>query len=515
MRQPTRLRHMRALYPIAAGALPPLLMMLANIAETEWSSVWLPLLLSMVLASTIYAGLYALLRQADQAALVTTCWLVLIFSCGHVVHVMATNGAEELSLYRTGRTVCIAAAICIAAWVWYVRPKAAIFTRYASSLTAILLTTTIAQLGWAEMTRLSPMHVHPLSVSISSSQARPDIYYIILDGYARNDILHDVYDFDNTPFTTELTRRGFYVADKAYANYPMTFLSLASSLNMTYLDQVASDRTETSHHRMHELIYKHTVGAFLQKHGYTTVHFCTRYTPTLRSDVANVLITPGFLCEFHSTFLRTTVFWPLLGLHKGLDVVASTAQAHLHSFEHLPDIADDTRPTFTLCHIVAPHPPYVFDRHGNLKQCKKDDDWRDRAAYIEQLQFVNHKMLDVVDQILKRSTEPPIIIVQADHGPASCVTVTKDHRVGPTTELATRERFAILNAHLGPPEYLERLYPSMSPVNTFRVLFAALFGTQEPPLEDRHYLSWYSLPYDFLEVTRKLHDGGAGAPDGQ
>src|SRR5262249_55856944 len=70
----------------------------------------------------------------------------------------------------------------------------------------------------------------------SQSETTPDVYYIILDGYARADTLKRECQFDNSEFLEQLRSRGFYVADQSCSNYPMTFMSLASSLNMSYLD---------------------------------------------------------------------------------------------------------------------------------------------------------------------------------------------------------------------------------------------------------------------------------------
>jgi hypothetical protein len=67
----------------------------------------------------------------------------------------------------------------------------------------------------------------------------PDIYYIILDGHARSDILAELYGYDNNWFVDSLRQRGFYVADRSRTNYAQTYLSLASTLNMTYLDSLA------------------------------------------------------------------------------------------------------------------------------------------------------------------------------------------------------------------------------------------------------------------------------------
>ena len=68
----------------------------------------------------------------------------------------------------------------------------------------------------------------------------PDIYYIILDAYSRDDVLQDFYQYDNGPFISELEALGFYVARCSRSNYASTRLSLPSSLNMDYIDNLMS-----------------------------------------------------------------------------------------------------------------------------------------------------------------------------------------------------------------------------------------------------------------------------------
>ena len=69
---------------------------------------------------------------------------------------------------------------------------------------------------------------------------RPDIYYNILDGYARDDVLSERYGMPDNALTNYLTSKDFYLADRSQANYAQTYPSLASSLNMTYLAPLAA-----------------------------------------------------------------------------------------------------------------------------------------------------------------------------------------------------------------------------------------------------------------------------------
>jgi hypothetical protein len=108
-------------------------------------------------------------------------------------------------------------------------------------------------------------------------------------------------------------------------------------------------------------------------------------------------------------------------------------------------------------------------------------------GYQNQLTFLNKKMIEAVDTILANSDTPPIIVLQGDHGPW----------------LQSREkRMWILNAyHL--PGQADKLYPQISPVNTFRLIFNSYFGGQYGLLEDVSYFSPVPKLYEFSEVPNK------------
>jgi hypothetical protein len=108
------------------------------------------------------------------------------------------------------------------------------------------------------------------------------------------------------------------------------------------------------------------------------------------------------------------------------------------------------------------------------------------------------------------SPSPPVIVLQGDHGPPLRLL-----EEGPSPA-AYRERLGILSAYLVPPAMGDDLYPSISPVNTFRVLFAELFGEELGALPDRSYFDWYAgsdiaseLGGKRIDVTELLEVGSA------
>ena len=74
------------------------------------------------------------------------------------------------------------------------------------------------------------------------------------------------------------------------------------------------------------------------------------------------------------------------------------------------------------------------------------------------------------------------------------------------------ERMGILNAYLVPKAMRAKLYPGISPVNTFRLLLSTQFGDDLPPLPDRSWFAYYGNPYALREVTAELRGGAPLTP---
>ena len=64
-----------------------------------------------------------------------------------------------------------------------------------------------------------------------------------------------------------------------------------------------------------------------------------------------------------------------------------------------------------------------------------------------------------------------------------------------------RERLSIFSAYRVPPAIREKLYPSITPVNSFRLLFRGLFGDEMPLLADRSFYSAYESPFRYVELA--------------
>lgn len=116
------------------------------------------------------------------------------------------------------------------------------------------------------------------------SETRPDIYYIIPDGYPSDIWRLEAMSYDNDSFTQALEERGFVINQRAQSNYASTLLSLASTLNMTYIDSNPTRLADKAYLRV--LIADNRVAKSLTQLGYTYVQFLSGYlVPSPIADV--------------------------------------------------------------------------------------------------------------------------------------------------------------------------------------------------------------------------------------
>ncbi|RLD02514.1 MAG: hypothetical protein DRI65_14805, partial [Chloroflexota bacterium] len=314
---------------------------------------------------------------------------------------------------------------------------------------------------------------------------QPDIYYLIFDAFAGSNILLEYYDTDILYFIEQLEKRGLYVATASKSNYSLTVDSLPSSLNINYWDDLAED--EIKHIGwipINPLLQNNLVSNYLRKSGYELVTFTSGFWPT-EDIMTDMKLSPWInLNEYQENLLS---FTPVPRIFPSIlyDNHRNRINFILNS---LKDIKREEKPVFVFAHILTPHPPFIFDEEGNPVHPNRPYSYFDadgyrrlggttaeyQEMYSGQLNFVVDRILEIIDEILLESEHPPILIIQGDHGPGSMVNLA--HLENNNLD----ERFSIMNAYYFPDKDYSSLYPSITPVNTFRVVFNQYFEGNLP-----------------------------------
>ncbi|KPL22681.1 MAG: hypothetical protein AMJ75_07635 [Phycisphaerae bacterium SM1_79] len=126
---------------------------------------------------------------------------------------------------------------------------------------------------------------------------------------------------------------------------------------------------------------------------------------------------------------------------------------------------------------------------------------------MDRIVFTNRKLQELIDTLLSSSQPPPIIIVQADEGPypQGLEVGSKPFNWQTASNAQLREKMGILNAYYLPDVNKDILYESITPVNSFRIVFNLYFGTDLGLLPDESYVfTDTGHIYKFINVTDKL-----------
>ena len=486
-----------------------------NIGQIPVSFIYRSVLVSGLLGIAILVVFWVFLRNRATAGIAATLILVLILSYGHVYHYIEDAQVGGFLIGRHRYLALLWAALAVAGLTGVLRKsvRLASLASMLNTITAILLVFPLIQLALygvrSSQSRGLEVSASPQSsvtqpVEVTSSEGLRDVYYIVLDAYGRSDDLMELFGYDNSTFLKRLRDMGFFVAECSQSNYSKTDLSLSSSLNMEYvtaLDPSLSPE-KTDRLPLWNLIKNNAVKAAFEELGYTTISFETGFDFS-HFDNLDIFYTPpgrGFN-EFEILYLRTTlaVLLDEAGILARFHYTPEDRKRELIFFdlETLPEIPALPGPKFVFAHLVIPHQPFVFAANGDplviAERVNKGVTYytqRDyELGYRNQVIFISDQIARVVQDIIQKSTIPPVIIIQGHHGPS---------------HFGKRERMGILNAY-NFPDAEPAFYDTITPVNSFRLLFNTYFGTSRELLEDVSYYSEYPEAYRFESIPNRCN----------
>jgi len=487
------------LHPFLFGLYPVLYQLAVNISEISIDHGYRPLAVSLFAVVLLLLSFRFIYRDWTKAALAATVLLILFYSYGHVYIALKgiTLGGMYPFRHRTLAPVWVALA-CFAIWRMFGKKgNLATLTSMFNTAGLFLLIMPVYQLvSHPFQTRISESaskrNAQMLALQADGNQ--PDIYYIILDGYGRSDVLKNVYGYDNSDFLNSLKELGFYVADCSQSNYAQTEMSLASSLNYNYLEELGDQFTPAvgDRSRLAYLIKHSALRRNLEAAGYKTVAFATGFDWTQLDD-ADYYLSPesnfAQLNEFeylliNTTFARIIENASLSEQNAGSELYRERTLFALDKLDKLTYIKE---PKFVFVHLIIPHPPYVFGPTGGAAEPAKVDATRSESAgqYRDQTIYISSRMTEIVPKIIANSTTPPIIIIQGDHGP--------------TVPSSPQQRMKNLSVYYLPGVDAP-FQPTLTPVNTFRMIFNAYFGQNLELLEDVSLYSSYKDPFNFKTI---------------
>jgi len=326
------------------------------------------------------------------------------------------------------------------------------------------------------------------SLPLCKECPKPDIYFIVADGYSGSTALKKFFNYDNSPFENHLKEKGFFIADSSFSNYNYTIYSVGSMLDMKLLNMPGYFNGRRDMPVAFDAIRNNRVADYLQKENYEIYNYSIfdlkNHPPQAKSTLMefekNPLMTQTFLYRLNRDLgyhLITTLNLKFLDNAKRSRSEDLKNLMKLDSLTRAESKSPATHPKFVYSHLVMPHMPYYFDSTGKRipDEMLNDSLHASRNAYISYLKYANRKYLSLIDDIYENTKGKAIILFVGDHGSRECLEA--DPNKG-NAELLN------INAVYFPDKNYSGFYKGISNVNLFRVVLNNQFKKQLPLIKD-------------------------------
>lgn len=496
-------------HPFLFAMFPVLFLYSHNISLVYFSEILVPCLLSLIFTGVIYAITTLVMSNIYKSSLITSCFVLLFFSYGHFREYLLSLHKYFFLKYTDYFLffIYILLSLIITFSIYKTKSKLIISKKVLNIVSfSLILITSFPIIKLSKITNHSyKIPIEKINLSSENNPKNlPDIYFIVLDGYAGKSTLKNIYNFDNSKFLNKLKSKNFIIPQRSISNYGNTLLSLTSSLNMRYINNLinTNNHNKKNIENIFKLLTNNQVIMFLKKLNYTTVHIRSRATYTSTNPYADINIDTGLLDDFKFVFIKTTILAPFADY---LGFYNLFRKRILNIFRTIPEIAKIKKPTFTFAHIMVPHPPYLFRKNGFPRKQKnllrKLTFKNKKKYYIEQLRYTNVLVESLINKIIYNSKQVPIIIIQSDHGPKLLLEKVNYTIVN---KQSLNERFYILNALLLPGKTKKQVPKFFTPVNTFRVIFNQYFNLNLNLLKNQSYFSTPNDQFNLHDITEEL-----------
>ncbi|MGE5124389.1 MAG: sulfatase-like hydrolase/transferase, partial [Acidobacteriaceae bacterium] len=490
-------------HPFFLAAYPIISLLAFNISQIYTRDAVQPLEIVLLSTAIILVLLRLLTRSWQIAGMLTSLAVVWFFVYGHLYNQLKSFSLFGLIVGRHRYLLVAWTVLIIALAFWLVKRFHSLpnLTMGLNLISIILVCLSLTQIGIYkirnQLNQNAPTDI-PALISWDKSSRPPDIYFIVLDGYARSDTLERTEGIDNSAFVKDLEGMGFYVAKCSQSNYTRTLLSLGSTFNMQYVQSLNTQLRPDQDPSWLVPYFKHgIVRQQLEQLGYKTIVFKNPWEAWVWDDASIVYRSSGrgLLSPFEYLLLSTTVTRFYLDQQQaGTSQLANYTNYEdtLYALDQLQKVPDISGPKFVFVHLVIPHAPFVFGPDGEYIDIRPYDTVRNlytdedhRRGYTAAVTYIDKRMLEILPRLIQGSATPPIIVLIGDHGTGDSTTVTQN-----------------LEAFFTPGSS-SPFYANITPVNIFRVVFDTYFNGNFGQLEDHSYFSAEGKYFNFWEIPNK------------
>lgn len=508
---------------LAVCAFPCVFLYAQNASEVPASSM-LPFLVVFLINAMIFFGLTALcFRNVSRAAFWTDlAMLVVINFC-----LLAIQLKKVMPWLRDRYLLIILLVVLIALFILFLRKKpdlrsgcllvliafcAMIVINVVHAVPAILQSHQVrgefGQVEEAERHRppkdgpgpgpgpgnpgtIPPEDVQDLA-RVDFGENRPNVYYFLFDEYGGYDNLQNYYDFDNSAFLDSLADRGFSLSYHSRNTEAVATDTIVP--NLMNLDYVV--RVEESGHRKAEFRRNCQIYPMFAHNGYQIN--LINHVDYLGDAGCRVLTSHQTRRTISEYLMRNSLYNKFPQLRAMLDdfFVFDYGANYREGLDNALEMGlscwqeTGERPTLTVGYIQCPHSPTMVGRHGETLPFSGGWNWRDHSLYLNQLEFMNDYILELVDTLQEHDPDA-LIILQSDHGNRYAIHMMQ---IGEWEDYDPYQENPYMQNILNCVYYQGKSFDieGETGINTLRKVFNQVLGTELPaiePIED------YSMGY--------------------
>jgi len=446
----------------------------------------------MATTGVVYVLIWLFYRNRSRAALLTTLLLFFYFFFGTLYDFLETH-IKWLHRYSIVLSVLLVLVIGMAG---YLRKNKKEYTKATFFLNILLLIYLLVDAAGLVKKIIFP---EPEKFSVYSSGnediykpcndcSNPDIYFLVFDEYTSSVNLSETFHYDNSLFDSLLTDRGFYLALHSYSNYHFTPFSVASILNMNYVNGIEniSSISGQDYLNVERLIKNNKVINFLSARQYDVVNYSIFDLAGNPSPVEVSLLPVKTKLITEQTLLSRAmrdIGWRLnTGRFQLKSLAGNPLYNNLNINNKLLELVKSApakstgKPRFIYVHFEMPHWPFYFDNQSRLRNqavLAAEFTGVHIASYTAYIAYTNSKIMEIIDAVQSNPQRPAAIVIMGDHGYRAHLDNIPDNHF-----------FKNLNAVYLPGKDYHLLKDTISGVNQFRLVFNTLFKQSLPLLKD-------------------------------
>ena len=344
---------------------------------------------------------------------------------------------------------------------------------------------------------------------------------IVPDRYPSNRVLRETFLYDNTAFTQALARRGFVVLEDLRANYPITLLSLMSSLNMQNFEGTEALKVND----LYAGLRRNLVAQTFTQHGYEYVHLGGWAGFTMRAPLAQRIYNGTHLLDSYMSELEVALarLTPLHGMYITFRDRQMAAEGHdtyecqrlKRQIDYLKRLERSDQPLFAWAHIYIPHNPITMDAQGNclayplpIPRFRNAEEMenpqavssfmkfivRYRQLFIDYMEVLNREILRIYDlqyQHSQKQGRELIFVILSDEGSYPILWAALENRnvrYQRSSSGVLREKFGVFAAVYAPQIERSELCALKSRVNVWRTLLGNIMEVDLPEVDDVAYI---------------------------